>query len=72
MTEWQPIETAPKDGTDILLWLGEPFNQTRLAGFCRHWGTWVEEEPNDFLNEEIFGIGCNVPTHWMPLPEPPK
>lgn len=62
MSDWQPIETAPKDGTEMVLWDGGPtFGVWRpaISGFydC------VGGDPND---PEPFS-----PTHWMPLPSPP-
>lgn len=60
--EWQPIETAPKDGTEVLIFDGA--NRT-VGYFNRYWslsvmGAYAEDD-------EIYD-----PTHWMPLPEPPK
>ena len=64
MSKWQPIETAPKDGTRVILndslhtQIG--FYSTALdCGECLGW-----------VNDE--GIVSLNPTHWMPLPEPPK
>lgn len=62
--EWQPIETAPMDGTEILLgWfdLGSAYR-------VRHLGYW-----NDLHNRWADGSGrrWRVPTHWMPLPGNP-
>jgi len=58
--EWLPIETAPKDGTQILthhLFGGRSIFRTAIWKF----GTWV-----------IGGTQQRVePTHWQPLPEPP-
>jgi hypothetical protein len=56
---WQPIETAPKDGTPILaydggIWVAWWFvTNERIKG----WAT---------LDHVI-----DDPTHWMPLPDPP-
>lgn len=68
MTEWQPIETAPKDGTKVLLW---------EAGHAPYVGSrddqddewWTDE---DWANDaaRCFPPRCN-PSHWMPLPPPP-
>lgn len=68
MSEWQPIETAPKDGTSVLTW------------GCVHddGGVHMFETPSFQLSR--FGetgwvsaaLGTHEPTHWMPLPEPPK
>ena len=56
--EWQPIETAPRDGKIILIY-GEDFGVTE--GRCDQ-GYWL-----------VFWYHTDVnPTHWMPLPEPPK
>ena len=54
--EWQPIETAPKDGM-VLVWDGYP----RIAWQER--GVWRD-------SDEFFAQALN-PTHWMPLPDPP-
>lgn len=57
---WQPIETAPKDGSEILaLWKR---SQIQSNGYGVVWfedGSWRE-----------FDYECLVsdPTHWMPLP----
>lgn len=64
--QWQPIETAPKDGTPILgfadgeITTVEWFQIGAIAGYftlcvCGPWA--VDGEWN--------------PTHWMPLPNPP-
>jgi hypothetical protein len=68
---WQPIETAPKDGTLIL---------TVVAGWqpgIFRWdeiGRWTPD-PESFLNASDLGewIDGNEynPTHWMPLPTGP-
>ena len=54
---WQPIETAPKDGTTVLL--SSPSG--RIADGCWHerWGVW--SWPYVMVN----------PTHWMPCMKPP-
>jgi hypothetical protein len=60
MSEWQPIETAPKDGTDLLLWW--PYwSKIPVHGYWSL-GEWAS------LSAISEGDG---PTHWMPLPAPP-
>lgn len=64
MGEWQPIETAPKDGTRF--WAYDPTSEEKqMACWWQNdfgmWEGWMnvwDNEPN--------------PTHWMPLPDPPK
>ena len=63
MSDWQPIETAPK-GVFLLVW--EP-DETEpktgsiwLAAFDG--AQWVEDGTEHVIDR---------PTHWMPLPEPP-
>lgn len=61
---WQPIETAPKDGTTVLVELaGDP---PTTAYFSEEWG-WLLATPGGGATDRR----CN-PTHWMPLPESPK
>lgn len=52
---WQPIETAPKDGTTMLLWHKDFDFGTGVS----YWS----ETYNKFLVGER-----PQPTHWMPLP----
>ena len=62
MSEWQPIETAPKDCAPVLLW--EPFNDVTI-GECVS-GKWYGRYDASGMVEVLH------PTVWMPLPEPPK
>jgi hypothetical protein len=61
---WQPIETAPKDGPPILAY-GEGQIAVCEWSSCGYWS--------------LVHVGMYAadgywaePTHWMPLPEPPK
>lgn len=65
MSEWQPIETAPKDGTRILAFF-PIINSYKILTieFIRH--RWYIC-PYDCEFEMTGGD----PTHWMPLPNPP-
>lgn len=60
---WQPIETAPKDGSRVLLHTPDTHTDTPVLGT---WNYFEEmwEEWGDYYQ-------CN-PTHWMPLPEAPQ
>lgn len=60
MGEWQPIETAPKDRTRLLLWGG---NYCWLGFWNGRSWSWDNGDYYDCLRDV---------THWMPLPEPPK
>ena len=68
MNNWQPIETAPTDGTEFL-------------GLSRHGQIAIAYRvQRDDCEMWVFGgQSASVeakpsikPTHWMPLPEAPK
>lgn len=74
MSGWQPIETAPKDGTKILVWTVH--NEIELTEWyeLRH-DKYVEVEGGLFRRKtETYAKGWNGnhPVFWQPLPEPPK
>lgn len=60
--QWQPIETAPKDGTEILVF-------DAGAIFISLWFTDPDRGEQGWWDN---GIVEPPPTHWMPLPDPPK
>ena len=68
--QWQPIETAPKDCTHIDI-------------FCRAYGrltdchyaldTWWRNTYTSEINgDQLERLDDIEPTHWMPVPTPPK
>lgn len=82
MTKWQPIETAPKDGTWVLLsggsirygWDGDDIPKcvcgqytSYLNGSGYDGGWWQFAWYDGGYYGEYEG-----PTHWQPLPEPPE
>ena len=76
-SDWQPIETAPKDRRILL-----GFSRPVFTGVSAIFGKWETDEyakkPNPYWAHDlgqltgVIGMRNNQPTHWMPLPEPPK
>ena len=66
--EWQPIKTAPKDGTDILVMTGETMHVVRWINIHGDFDYWAVDDNK----HGPFTLRGKAPTHWMPLPEPPK
>ena len=58
-TEWMNIETAPMDGTDVLVWCGGT-----MFIACMEVGRWFFDRTDHSVKP--------LPTHWMPLPPAPK
>jgi len=71
--ELQPIETAPKDGRYILLFGPSGYTTTLLhCEVCRWYPEYRPIDPWVTHSNDCFSDGGEAPTHWMPLPEPPK
>ena len=71
MSEWQLIETAPKDGTDILVARRDPDGSEWFV--VAQW--WVRQFAfmyADVRQSRAPILLCFEPTHWMPLPKPPE
>lgn len=66
---WRPIETAPKDGTDVLLHVD--WQPLTVIGF---YGTRTEDEATWRVAWDHAAVrdGYDEPTHWQPLPAPPS
>ena len=64
---WQPISTAPRDGTPILGF--EPFGDMAWSMAV------IVPDGEDWGKHETYGPSDEMmwfaPTHWMPLPEAP-
>lgn len=77
MSEWQPVGSAPRDGTPILVfdvsghYGSEPRGHTVMAV------RYSAYDPRDYRAPggewyALYGpCRADNPTHWMPLPEPP-
>lgn len=78
MSKWQPIETAPKDKTGVIIacpsmrvrgeWVvGEAYFSPDEYG--DGWW-WANTSPGDYHSSPIIETN-NPPTHWQPMPAPP-
>ena len=73
MTNWQPIETAPRDGAEIL---ALDVRKERLGYAVVAWTYGFGQDPedgewSDWSSGGVAGIFDFNPQYWMPLPEPP-
>jgi len=78
---WEPIATAPKDGTEILLYCGPAGDPVLAVG---HWAKGLNEKYrgiSPFTDADFKDGWCceygpreslDWPTHWMPLPMLPE
>lgn len=64
MTDWRPIETAPRDGTAILVTAPDVECEVTIAYFQRG-------RLYSIFDGKPFGGWVTPTTHWMPLPKPP-
>jgi hypothetical protein len=74
MTDWRPIATAPKDETFVLLYFPDMNRPWQAEADGRVIGFWSEKY-REWYHSEAAGNSLSEyahPTHWMPLPEPPK
>ena len=68
MSEWQPIDTAPKDGTAILI--HDPAIGQRAMDVAQ-WLTDTDEDGEVFGDWYTCGLELNFdPVCWQPLPAP--
>jgi hypothetical protein len=58
--KWQPIETAPKDESHVLIYERQEITIGWWIEACQAWAT-----------VEAGASTINSPTHWMPLPVAP-
>jgi len=73
MQGWRKIETAPKDGTEILL-----YDRNRKNRYIGYWE--IQEHntrPQPYWHNcctyrDIMYQRTYPPTHWQPLPTPPE
>lgn len=76
MSEWRPIETAPKDGRRIIAFITDngPYDGRVIA-------YWAGEIPAgrdgryhawQSIDEQCGGEAPIDPSHWLPLPEAPQ
>lgn len=77
MMEWKDIESAPRDGTDVIVAYTHIETQCVFNAFYASieegwdaqdvgWWSYVYSEVSRVKLE-----GWQEPTHWMPLPPPP-
>ena len=77
-TEWQPIDTAPKDGTHIIGYIPTDGEYGGVIGI--RWRKPYKHKWKDGTETTFVGYWCKSvnkqsvcrPSHWMPLPNPPK
>jgi hypothetical protein len=74
MAEWKEIASAPKDGTQVLI-----YDRAWCGGKPMiHVSRWQKYQlvsvggPLRGVTERGAWEGVTEATHWMPLPDPPK
>ncbi|MBB1617145.1 hypothetical protein A9978_32320 [Pseudomonas sp. UMC65] len=81
--QWHPIETAPKDETEIILRKGDRVTAGAWIEWSKHHAE-HHSTTGEYLGQVEYDSGANwgswdggfceddEPTHWQPLPNPPQ
>jgi hypothetical protein len=69
MNRWQPIETAPRDGTLIIGDFGEGWISS-----CRCFKNDAPNEVDYWVDAQglDFNYGNGIPVRWIPMPDSPE
>jgi hypothetical protein len=73
LIDWKPIETAPTDGTRIVLW--RPERGVVCPGY--YCDDSYSKKPKPYWSDQgvnLFGVRSmreDRPTHWAPIPQGP-
>jgi hypothetical protein len=67
---WNSIDTAPKDGSSVLLLI----DGKAIEGWWKNFELYSSRGEWEVVTLHSHGCGCcsednDLPTHWMPLPE---
>jgi hypothetical protein len=72
MGEWQPIETAPKDGSPVEVRYSDGSEEERVywqsEGRCCMLGSRAGSYPPGWTSADIGHLPVEDITHWRPLP----
>jgi len=83
-SSWQPIKTAPKDGTEIMAIFCNDYGYQEKPTIYGPWtaayrrGKWMGswDGANVIESQSDFGTDYKQtdldPTHWQPMPKPPN
>jgi hypothetical protein len=74
---WQPIATAPRDGTRVLIYMPEASRQKVMEAYwAKPWEGAPEEQCWWSTPHGPAGRGYTIlpkaVTHWQPMPAPPQ
>ena len=69
--DWQPIETAPRDGKHVLVGTFPTVPGHVTIATAHWWHEGREWALSVNYDGEHSDHGVEAPTHWRPLPEPP-
>ena len=82
MSDWQPIETAPLDGTALILFCPGVNSWNRRDGmpdiviglwYGSSWQSDIGDVDQGYESTGAYFVHEDLrPTHWQPLPELPK
>ncbi len=69
---WQPIETAPMDGTEVILFYPHMSGRTSHGLVTAGYFHIAEDDYASHWYADLVNGGASPPSHWMPLPNPPQ
>lgn len=72
MSKWQPIETAPKDGTLVLIYVRRMTVHGRFPRPPYRIARWTNGKWQLVVVQNRTMTDNFQPSHWMLLPEPPE